>query len=211
MSERIINLYSILAVTTDGVMGTTKTDKDGNVTHGLPWEFGTQKADMKRFRELTKDNIVVMGWNTWESLNKKPLPKRMNIVLTRKRIQDSPDGVFFDEPSDLYSYLKSLTEQNPDKKVFIIGGESVYKQVSSWVEKLYLTEIHGFNAKDSGELKYVRFKNYIDELSINKDVQNYKSVTKVIKEPDTDNHKYAVFSDYNFVESSCPAPQPPLG
>ena len=42
------------------------------------------KEDLKRFKELTTDNIVIMGSKTWESLPTKPLPNRVNIVVTNK-------------------------------------------------------------------------------------------------------------------------------
>ena len=50
--------------------------------------------DLKRFKELTTNNIVVMGRKTWDSLPKKPLPNRLNIVVTSKQIEDMENVKF---------------------------------------------------------------------------------------------------------------------
>lgn len=54
------------------------------INNTLPWP--KLKGDLARFRELTEDKIVVMGRQTWNSLPVKPLPNRLNIVITTKRI-----------------------------------------------------------------------------------------------------------------------------
>lgn len=78
------------------------------------------KEDMKFFREKTKDNIVIMGYNTWLSLGEKPLPNRANIVMTDKKIKNIQTS------TDLISVIKDYEKYPQD--IFIIGGAYVYNQ-----------------------------------------------------------------------------------
>ena len=66
---------AIVAISANGVIG-----KDGD----LPWHYS---EDLKRFKQLTLDSTIIMGRNTWDSLPRKPLPKRRNIVITRRGVE----------------------------------------------------------------------------------------------------------------------------
>jgi dihydrofolate reductase len=63
----------VVAVARNGVIG-----REG----GLPWHIS---SDLKRFKEITMGKPVIMGRKTWESLPKRPLPGRRNIVITRQQ------------------------------------------------------------------------------------------------------------------------------
>ena len=93
----------------------------------LPWHFS---ADMKHFVQQTKGGTVIMGRKTWESIPPKyrPFKDRLNIVLTRRNPWDFdlPDGVL--HAPDLDIALSFADNDNPDQKIFIIGGASVYEQ-----------------------------------------------------------------------------------
>uniref|UniRef100_A0A6C0C3T4 dihydrofolate reductase n=1 Tax=viral metagenome TaxID=1070528 RepID=A0A6C0C3T4_9ZZZZ len=114
----------------------------------LPWKLG---ADMKRFKELTMgdgNNAVIMGRNTWLSLpgKYKPLPKRQNIVLTRKPfapcvMEDKSLPVFI---SSLQESVRYCNYQKIDK-IWIIGGQMLYKTAleTSNIENIYVTNIEG--------------------------------------------------------------------
>ena len=78
------------------------------------------KEDMIFFRGQTKDNIVVMGYNTWLSLGEKPLPNRANIVMTEKNIKNIQTS------TDLVSVIEDYKRYPQD--IFIIGGAYVYNQ-----------------------------------------------------------------------------------
>jgi len=91
--------------------------------------------DMKRFKELTLDTTVVMGENTYHSLQVKPLPKRRNIVLSFDKTQAFSDCEMAHSLNDVLEMVKN------DKTVFVIGGASVYKQFLPLVSKLYITKI----------------------------------------------------------------------
>jgi dihydrofolate reductase len=91
---------------------------------------------MKRFKQLTLDSTVIMGENTYHSLQVKPLPKRRNIVLSFDRKQQ------FSGCEMAYSIDESLEMTKEDKMVFVIGGASIYRQFLPLVSKLYLTKIN---------------------------------------------------------------------
>ncbi|GHU78801.1 dihydrofolate reductase [Clostridia bacterium] len=93
--------------------------------------------DMKRFKELTKGKVVVMGYNTLLSLpGSKPLPDRVNIVLSRKsglKIEGAHTCAGLD---DLFEEI----ERYPEEDVFVIGGEQVYRQLMPYSGKAYVTK-----------------------------------------------------------------------
>lgn len=92
--------------------------------------------DMKRFRRLTMGNTIVMGKKTWESLPKKPLSGRKNIVIT-----DVP-GEKFEGAISAYSVEDAIALCKSDKEAFIIGGGSIYRQFMSHADRLYITHVH---------------------------------------------------------------------
>lgn len=92
--------------------------------------------DMKRFKRLTSGNAVIMGKKTWESLPKKPLPNRKNIVLT-----DNPDETI-DNAITAYSIEDSLSKCTAGEEIFIIGGGSIYRQFMPIADRLFITHVH---------------------------------------------------------------------
>lgn len=90
--------------------------------------------DLKRFKALTTGHTIIMGRKTFESFPKGALPNRRNVVLTRSDITFPGAETF---PS-LEAALASCT---PDEDIYIIGGESVYRQALPLAHRLCLTEI----------------------------------------------------------------------
>ena len=93
----------------------------------LPWYF---KSDLKHFASLTKNtknNALIMGKNTWESLPIKPLQKRHNLILsTSLDVQDNYNGYItksFNNEEKLFEFIKNNSYEN----IWIIGGEKIYK------------------------------------------------------------------------------------
>lgn len=111
--------------------------KDGKLLVSIP-------EDMKFFREATKDSVVIMGRKTLFSLkNKEPLKDRINVVLTnnpKKLIKEYKDydNIFF---------VQNLTELNEicknynDKKIFLIGGASIYDTLIDFCNRCYITRL----------------------------------------------------------------------
>lgn len=100
--------------------------------------------DLKYFKETTLNKVIVMGYNTYMSLPKRPLPNRTNIVLTTKDIK--LDGAIV--ANSLASLLDKIREyENNGEEVFICGGAKIYDLMIPYVNKLYVTRIkHGFDA-----------------------------------------------------------------
>lgn len=95
--------------------------------------------DMKFFKEKTIGNVVVMGRETFESLpGKNPLKDRVNIVLSRD-ISFKDDRLIICNSID--ETLKKLQNYENDK-IFIIGGETIYKQFLPYCDELYVTKIY---------------------------------------------------------------------
>ena len=95
-------------------------------------------ADMKMFREETTGKVVVMGRKTLESFpNGLPLKNRTNIVITGNRDYQVKGAVIVHDEEELMNELgKYDTEQ-----IYIIGGESVYKMMLSYCDKIYVTKV----------------------------------------------------------------------
>jgi dihydrofolate reductase len=92
--------------------------------------------DLKRFKRLTIGNTVVMGKKTWESLPKRPLPGRKNIVLTDNPVESIENSV------TAYSIKDALSKCEPEEEIFIIGGGSIYRQFMPIADRLYITHVH---------------------------------------------------------------------
>lgn len=99
----------------------------------MPWPF--LKEDMTWFKQLTLNNVVLMGANTWRSLPKK-LVDRVNVVIGKSDSQGSSHSWF--DPATAIKYCKDLY---PDKDIYIIGGQQLYDSTLELVDKYFVTEI----------------------------------------------------------------------
>ena len=101
----------------------------------IPWRIAD---DMKRFKALTMGKPIVMGRKTWDSLPKKPLPGRTNIVVTRNPAWQAEGAVVvhsFDEA------LARARSENPSQ-IAIVGGAAIYKAALPLATRIELTEVH---------------------------------------------------------------------
>jgi len=92
-------------------------------------------VDLKRFKTLTSGHTVLMGDRTWESLPKKPLPNRRNIVITLNQDADYQDCEL------AFSIDEAMRLVENDEQPFIMGGATIYKLFIDKIETLYLTRI----------------------------------------------------------------------
>lgn len=92
-------------------------------------------GDLRRFKELTMGYPVVMGRKTWESLPKKPLTGRDNIVISRNSNYNAPGARL---ASSLPEALE-IAAQTGAEKIFIIGGASVYREAVGYADTIDLT------------------------------------------------------------------------
>lgn len=91
--------------------------------------------DLKRFKTITSGHTVIMGDRTWDSLPRKPLPNRRNIVMTLDRERVFEDCETAHSVEELFAML------NENEEAFIMGGATIYKIFIDMAEKLYLTRI----------------------------------------------------------------------
>ena len=95
-------------------------------------------SDMKFFRETTTGNVVVMGRKTLESFpNGAPLKNRTNIVLTGNRDYQVKDAVVVHTQDELLEELKKYDTE----KIYVIGGESIYRMMLPYCDTVYVTKI----------------------------------------------------------------------
>jgi dihydrofolate reductase len=113
----------VVAVSRNGVIG-----REG----GLPWHIS---SDLKRFKEITMGKPVVMGRKTWDSLPRKPLPGRRNIVITRQKDFSAEGAEVVAGPDE------ALALCTGEPEVAVIGGGELYRLLWPHVDRLYLTEV----------------------------------------------------------------------
>lgn len=117
------------------IIAIVAVDRNGAIGKGgkLPWHYS---SDMKFFKETTTGNSCVMGYKTWLTL-KRPLPNRLNIVLSRQSEIAPQDSVIL--LRDVESVLSLAEELKGD--LFVIGGEQVYRSFQKHIEKWIVTEV----------------------------------------------------------------------
>ncbi len=119
------NLSIIVAIAQNGAIG-----KDND----LLWHLS---GDLKRFKQLTTGHPVVMGRKTWDSLPKRPLPKRQNIVMTNNPDFAADGATVVHSVNDLFNVLKDC-----DDEVFVMGGATIYKALLPFCQRLYITRVY---------------------------------------------------------------------
>jgi dihydrofolate reductase len=115
----------VVAQAANGVIGYRGT---------IPWHI---PEDMRRFKQLTIGNPCVMGRKTWDSLPKKPLPGRLNIVVTRDP-QFTAGGA-----AEVRSLDEAIARARSESanEIAVIGGEAIYRAALPRAELIYMTEV----------------------------------------------------------------------
>ncbi len=122
--------------------------------------------DLKYFKKRTAGGIVIMGYNTYESLPSGALPKRENIVITRKDIE-IPGAYVVGSIEAAVEKAKALKDEN---EVFVIGGASIYEQFLPHASKLYITHI--FESFTDADVFFPDFKEEWELTGIDAGVEN---------------------------------------
>ena len=118
MSEIVL----VVAIAQNGVIGNNGA---------IPWHISD---DMKRFKALTLGHTVVMGRKTWDSLPKKPLPGRINVVVTRQQDWQAEGAVV--------AHSLGQATAGTSGTVMVIGGAEIYERALPLASRIELTEIH---------------------------------------------------------------------
>lgn len=122
-------LAIVVARAANGVIG-----RDGD----LPWRL---KSDLALFKANTLGKPIIMGRKTWDSLPRKPLPGRMNVVLSRDGSFEPDNAVVCESFMEAVQMAREQAEDDGVEEVCIIGGRSLFEAAMPKAKRLYLTEV----------------------------------------------------------------------
>ena len=107
----------------------------------LPWPKEVATEDMKRFKTLTTNHPIIMGYKTYLSIG-KALPNRHNIVITKKKMEEIPEGITL--VGDLEGAILTAKKSDYDNSiVYVIGGGKTYEEFLPIADRLEITTIQG--------------------------------------------------------------------
>jgi dihydrofolate reductase len=127
VAQPIISL--VFARARNGVIG-----KDG----GLPWRL---KSDMALFKATTLFKPVIMGRKTWDSLPKRPLPGRLNVVLSRDGSFEPEQAVVCERIEEAFEIAREQAADDGADEVCVIGGAAIFEAAWPKAKRLYITEV----------------------------------------------------------------------
>ena len=116
-----LSIGAIAAMTKDRVIG---------IDNGIPWHYS---EDFKRFKRVTLNSTIIMGRKTWESIGKKALPKRRNIVISRHS----------DENVECYTSIEAAlsASKGSQQAIWFIGGGQIYADAIEYCTHLDITTV----------------------------------------------------------------------
>jgi dihydrofolate reductase len=104
----------------------------------LPWRLS---SDLKFFKTITMGKPLVMGRKTWESMTKRPLPGRDNIVITRQRGYKAPGATVVADPESALSKAEMFARRAGADEIAVIGGGEIFSLLLPRADRIYLTEV----------------------------------------------------------------------
>ncbi len=136
------HLALVVARARNGVIG-----KDG----GLPWRL---RSDLQRFKAVTMGKPCIMGRRTWESLPLKPLPGRLNLVLTKDESFEAKGALVCTTLDEAVEIARETAEEDGVDEVCVIGGTALFAAALPRAKRLYLTEVE---AEPEGDAVFPAF------------------------------------------------------
>lgn len=134
--------------------------------------------DMKLFKKITTKGTVIIGSKTYESLPKRPLPNRQNIIITRKckkqpKIQK--DGTIHSNMKYIKAWLANKEVINENKGIYVIGGGQIYKELLNQCERIYITKV--FKAFDNVDTFFPNIGEMSEwELTTTSEIKEYNDI-----------------------------------
>lgn len=122
-------LVLVVARARNGVIG-----KDGD----LPWRLS---SDLKRFKAITVGKPCIMGRRTWESLPLKPLPGRLNLVLSRDGSFTAKGAVVCTTLDEAVEIARETAGEDGVDEICVIGGVALFETALPRAKRLYVTEV----------------------------------------------------------------------
>lgn len=177
----MIKLKAIFACDCDGVIGINNT---------LPWHI---KEDLQYFKSKTENQVVIMGSKTWESLPKKPLANRINVVVSTKTKET--DEVYYSPVVyiDSLERLGELRRLYSTEEFWVIGGLNLIKQLLDQIDEIHLTALGQYFVPYTEEDEVVRFdpNDMLDSFIRN---PNFRTISS----EELEDKKYGVYFRYVF-------------
>lgn len=135
---------------------------------GMPWE--RNREDMKEFKKLTENQLVIMGNETFKTLGRKPLPNRENMILTNSLpyygidYRNESEGFVFAkvDPDSFGAFLKKL-DSVTNGNVCVIGGANLLKAALPFADEVYHTVIYDITKEPTVYLPEEGFFEYLHE------------------------------------------------
>lgn len=125
-----MEIVFVVAIAENGIIGA------GNA---IPWRL---KSDMARFKALTIGKPVIMGRKTFESLPRRPLPNRTNIVITRDAAYRAAGAIVTTSAEDAGAVALGDALRRSVAEIAVIGGAEIYRQWLHRADRLEITEVH---------------------------------------------------------------------
>ncbi|QOZ78929.1 dihydrofolate reductase [Bradyrhizobium sp. CCBAU 53351] len=144
-----MEIVFVVAIAENGVIGA------GNA---MPWRL---KSDMARFKALTIGKPVIMGRKTFESLPRRPLPGRTNIVITRDTAYRANGAVVTTSATDAGAVALGDALRRSVTEIAVIGGAEIFRQWLDRADRLEITEVH---ARPEGDTHFDIDKAEWDEV-----------------------------------------------
>ena len=123
-------------------LGPVARARNGVIGRGdrLPWRL---KTDLQRFRALTIGKPILMGRKTWESFPRRPLPGRLNLVLTRDPRFEAEGAVICNHFTEALEIAREQAAEDGKDEVCVIGGADLFALALPKARRIYLTEVEG--------------------------------------------------------------------
>jgi dihydrofolate reductase len=118
---------------------------------GLPWRL---RSDLALFKATTLGKPIIMGRKTWDSLPKKPLPGRMNLVLSRDGSFEPQGALVCNRFDEALEIAREQAREDGVDEVCVIGGTALFALALPKAKRLYLTEVE---AEPEGDARFPAF------------------------------------------------------
>lgn len=145
-----MEIVFVVAIAENGVIGA------GNA---MPWRL---KSDMARFKALTIGRPVIMGRKTFESLPRRPLPARTNIVITRDPDYRAAGAIVTTSAADAEAVARGDALRRSVTEIAVIGGAEIFRQWLDRADRLEITEVH---ARPEGDTHFAIDRTEWDEVA----------------------------------------------
>jgi dihydrofolate reductase len=134
-------------------VGPVARARNGVIGRGgtLPWRI---KSDLVLFKALTLFKPVIMGRKTWDSLPKRPLPGRLNVVLSRDGSFEPQGAVVCEQFREAVEIAREQAEEDGAEEVCVIGGRDLFELALPKARRIYLTEVE---AEVEGDVTFPEF------------------------------------------------------